>query len=321
MKLWDFIRRGECAASHVTEGKPHTHAVAPDGDVRYVLGALVLISLFLVVEVVTAIIGTSLALFADAGHMLSDVSALAMSAWALRLAKRPAHGRWSFGLKRAEILSAAANGVTLVAVALLIAVEAIQRLITPHHVAGGLVLVVAIVGALVNVVAAYVLAKADRRNLNIRGAYLHVLTDLYAFIGTAIAGGVIILSGWERADAIASLFVVALMARSAWGLLRDAGKILLQGTPDNLSLSDVRVHLANVDHVLDVHDLHVWTVASDLLTLSAHVVVEDGCFDSGHAPRILDALQKCLTEHFAIEHATFQLEPATHVSHEEGLHP
>ena len=321
MKQCDITRRGEGAASPVTEGKPHTHAVASGGDVRYVLGALVLISLFLAIEVVTAILGTSLALFADAGHMLTDVSALAMNAWALRLAKRPAQGRWSFGLKRAEILSAAANGVTLVAVALLIAVEAIQRLITPHHVAGGLVLVVAIVGALVNVVAAYVLAKADRGNLNIRGAYLHVLTDLYAFIGTAIAGGVIILSGWERADAIASLFVVALMARSAWGLLRDAGRILLQGTPDNLSLGDVRSHLANVEHVLDVHDLHVWTVASDLLTLSAHVVVEDGCFDSGHAPRILDALQKCLTEHFAIEHATFQLEPVTHLSHEEGLHP
>lgn len=305
----------------MAEGKSHTHATGSDGDVRYVLGALVLIFLFLVVEVVTAVLGTSLALFADAGHMLTDVSALAMSAWALRLAKRPAQGRWTFGLKRAEILSAAANGVTLVAVALLIAVEAIQRLITPHHVAGKLVLVVAIVGAIVNVVAAFVLAKADRRNLNIRGAYLHVLSDLYAFIGTAIAGLVIVLTKWERADAVASLFVVALMARSAWGLLRDAGRILLQGTPDNLSLSEVRDHLAGVEHVLDVHDLHVWTVASDLPTLSAHVVVEDGCFDSGHAPRILDALQACLSEHFAIDHATFQLEPATHVGHEEGLHP
>jgi cobalt-zinc-cadmium efflux system protein len=295
--------------------------VAADGDVRYVLGALTLISLFLVVEVVAAILGTSIVLFADAGHMVSDVSALAMSAWALRLARRPAEGRWSFGLKRAEILSAAVNGVTLVAVALLITVEAIQRLITPHHVAGGLVLVVAIVGALVNVVAAYVLAKADRRNLNIRGAYLHVVTDLYAFIGTAVAGVVIILSSWERADAVASLFVVALMVRSAWGLLRDAGKILLQGKPDNLNLGDLRAHLSTVEHVLNVHDLHAWTVSSDLLTLSAHVVVEDGCFDSGHAPRILDALQECLNEHFTIEHATFQLEPATHASHEEGLHP
>ncbi|MHB8379334.1 MAG: cation diffusion facilitator family transporter [Acidimicrobiales bacterium] len=305
----------------MTERSAHSHAVAADDDVRYVVGALILISLFLAGEVAAAILGTSLALFADAGHMLSDVSALAMSAWALRLAKRPAEGRWSFGLKRAEILSAAVNGVTLVAVALLIAVEAVQRLITPHHVAGVLVVVVAIVGALVNVVAAYVLAKADRRSLNIRGAYLHVLTDLYAFVGTAVAGVVIILTRWERADAVASLFVVTLMVRSAWGLLRDAGKILLQGTPDNLNLNDVRAHLANVDHVLDVHDLHAWTVASDLLTLSAHVVVEDGCFASGHAPRILDALQQCLTDHFAIEHATFQLEPATHVSHEEGLHP
>ena len=321
MKSWDSIQLGEGTTLPVTESTAHSHAMSTDSDVRYVLGALILISLFLVGEVVTAIMGTSLALFADAGHMLSDVSALAMSAWALRLAKRPAEGRWSFGLKRAEILSAAVNGVTLVAVALLIAVEAIQRLITPHHVAGALMLVVAIVGALVNVVAAYVLAKADRRNLNIRGAYLHVVTDLYAFVGTAVAGVVIILSGWERADALASLFVVTLMVRSAWGLLRDAGKILLQGTPDNLNLSDVRAHLANVEHVLDVHDLHAWTVASDLLTLSAHVVVEDGCFDSGHAPRILDALQQCLTEHFSIEHATFQLEPATHVSHEEGLHP
>lgn len=307
----------------MTERRPRTHAHVSgiDSDIRFVLIALVLISLFLVVEVVTAILGSSLALLADAGHMLSDVSALAMSAWALRLAKRPAQGRWTFGLKRAEILSAAASGVTLVAVALLIAVEAIQRLITPHHVAGGLVLVVAVVGALVNVVAAYVLAKANRKNLNVRGAYLHVVSDLYAFVGTAIAGLVIVLTKWERADSIASLFVVALMARSAWGLLRDAGRVLLQGTPDNVSLSDVRDHLSKVEHVLDVHDLHVWTVASDLPTLSAHVVVEDRCFDSGHAPRILDALQTCLTEHFAIEHATFQLEPATHVSHEEGLHP
>jgi cobalt-zinc-cadmium efflux system protein len=295
--------------------------VVPDGDVRYVLVALVLIFLFLVGEVAAAILGSSLALLADAGHMLSDVSALAMSAWALRLAKRPAQGRWSFGFKRAEILSAAANGVTLVAVALLIGVEAIQRLVSPHHVTGGLLVVVAIVGALVNVLAAYVLAKANRTNLNIRGAYVHVVTDLYAFIGTGIAGLVIMLTHWERADAVASLFVVALMARTAWGLLRDAGKILLQATPDNLSLHDVREHLSEVEHVLDVHDLHIWTVASDMQTLSAHVVVEDRCFDSGHAPRILDALQRCLTEHFAIEHATFQLEPATHVTHEEGLHP
>jgi cobalt-zinc-cadmium efflux system protein len=252
--------------------------------------------------------------------MLTDVAALGLSAWAVRLARRPAEGRWTFGWHRAEILSAAVNGVTLVAIALLIGVEAIQRLISPQHVHGGLVLTVAIVGAAMNVVVSWVLSKANRTSLNIRGAYLHILTDLFAFIGTAIAGLIIMLTGWERADSIASLFVVMLMIWTAWGLLRDSGKILLQASPDNLDLVHVRAHLSEVDHVLTIHDLHAWTVTSGQTTLSAHVVVEDHCFDSGHAPQVLDALQQCLTDHFDIEHATFQLEPATHVSHEDGLH-
>src|ERR1700677_4949860 len=237
----------------------HAHSATPDSDIRYVLGALVLISLLLIVELTAAFIGSSLALLADAGHLLTDVVALAVSAWALQLAKRPAQGRWTFGLRRAEILSAAANGVTLVAIAFVIAVEAIVRLVTPHRVEGGLVLTIALVGGVVNVAATIVLSKAERRDLHIRGAYLHVLTDLYAFLGTAIAGLVIVLSHWERADSIASLFVVALMIRSAWSLLRDAGKVLLQGAPDNLDLSDVRAHLVEVNHVLDVNDLHAWT--------------------------------------------------------------
>jgi cobalt-zinc-cadmium efflux system protein len=286
-----------------------------------VLGALTLIAGFFVVEIVAAILGSSLVLFADAGHMITDVSALAMSAWALRLAQRPAEARWTFGLRRAEILSAAVNGVSLVAVGLVILVEAVQRLVTPHPVNGTLVLAIALIGAGVNVAATTMLGRANRGNLNIRGAYLHVLTDLFAFVATAIAGVVIMASHWQRADAVASLLVVALMAYAAWGLLRDAGRILLQGTPDNLDLADVRTHLSEVAHVVDVHDLHAWSVASDLTTLSAHVVVESTCFDDGHAPQILDALQSCLTEHFSVQHATFQLEPATHESHEEGLHP
>lgn len=286
---------------------------------RYVMISLVLISAFLVIEVVTAILSSSLALLADAGHMLIDVAALATSAWALRLAKRPAEIRWTYGLRRAEILSAAVNGVTLAAVALLIGVEAVQRLFSPHHVSGGLVVAIAILGIFINGFAAWILSKTNQRSLNIRGAFLHVLTDLYAFLGTAIAGLIIVFTQWERADALASLFVVVLMIRTAWGLLRNAGRILLQGTPDNLDLADVRAHLLEVEHVLDIHDLHAWTVTSELPTLSAHVVVNDGCFESGHAPRILDALQKCLTEHFRVDHATFQLEPLTHLSHEEGL--
>jgi cobalt-zinc-cadmium efflux system protein len=281
----------------------------------------VLIGAFMVGEVVAAVLGRSLALLADAGHMLTDVAALAMSVWAVRLAIRPARGPWTYGLKRAEILSAAANGVTLVVIAALIAVEAVQRLIDPDHVLGGLVLAVALVGVAVNIFAAWVLAKANRRSLNVRGAYAHILTDLYAFIGTAIAGLVIVLTGWDRADPLASLLVVALMGRTAWCLLRDAGKVLLQAAPDDLDLSDVRAHLVGVPHVLDVHDLHAWTVTSGSTTLAAHVVVEDHCFDTGHAPQILDALQACLAEHFALTHATFQLEPAHHVGHEGDVHP
>ena len=304
-----------------SRGPAHASPAATGRDVRYLMWALGLIATFLVVEVIAAIVGRSLALLADAGHMLTDVAALGMSAWAVRLARRPSQGRWTFGLQRAEILSAAVNGVTLVAIALLIAVEAVQRLVTPHHVRGDLVLAVAIVGAIVNLIVTWVLAKADRTSLNIRGAYLHILTDLLAFIATAIAGLIIVLTKWERADAVASLFVVALMVRTAWGLLRDAGTILLQASPDSLDLNHVRTHLSEVDHVLEIQDLHAWTVTSGQTTLSAHVVVEDHCFDSGHAPQILDALQSCVSEHFNVEHATFQLEPATHVSHEEGLHP
>ena len=299
----------------------HSHSVSPTGDMRYVLVALGLISIFLIGEVTAAILGHSLALFADAGHMVTDVAALSLSVWAIRLAKRPAEGRWTFGLQRAEILSAAASGVALFAMSLLIIVGAIERLVNPHHVRGGLVLVVAVVGAFINVLATWVLSKANRQSLNVRGAYVHIVTDLYAFIGTAIAGLVIVLTGWNRADSIASLVVVGLMTYAAWGLLRDAGRILLQAAPESLQLAEIRSHLCGVPHVLDVHDLHVWTVTSGSHTVSAHVIVEDHCFDTGHAPQILDALQRCLVEHFDVTHATFQLEPSSHLNHEGKLHP
>ncbi len=288
---------------------------------RYLLVALALISCFLIGEIVAAVVGNSLALFADAAHMLTDVAALGMSAWAIRLASRPAEGLWTYGMKRAEILMAAINGVTLVAIALLIGVEAIQRLLAPQHVSGYVVMIVALIGASINVAATWVLSKANRTSLNVRGAYAHIVTDLAAFIGTAVAGLVIVVTGWNRADAVASLVVVGLMVWTAWGLLRDAGKILLQAAPDDLDLVSVRQHLAEVPHVLGVHDLHAWTVTSGSPTLAAHVVVEDHCFDTGHAPQILDALQGCLAEHFDVAHATFQLEPASHASHEDDLHP
>lgn len=301
------------------ESHGHSHGIASDANMRYVLIALGLIGAFMIGEIVAAILAGSLVLFADAGHMLTDVGALGVSAWAIRLAARPARGSWTYGLKRAEILSAAANGVALAAIGLLIGVEAILRLMSPQHVTGGVVLVVALIGAVVNVCATWVLAKANRTSLNIRGAYAHVVTDLYAFIGTAVAGLIIVLTGWERADSVAALVVVVLVAWAAWGLLRDAGRILLQAAPDDLDLSDVRAHLAEVPHVLGVHDLHAWTVTSGSPTLSVHVVVEDHCFETGHAPQILDDLQACLAGHFDVGHATFQLETAAHATHEEPV--
>jgi cobalt-zinc-cadmium efflux system protein len=298
----------------------HSHGVAADADVRYLAGALALISAFMVGEVVAAVASGSLALLADAGHMLSDVGALAASVWAARLAARPASGIWTFGLKRAEILSALGNGVTLAVIAAVIAIEAIRRLVTPPAVEGSVVLGVALAGAVVNVAATAVLVRANRSSLNVEGAFAHIVTDLYAFLGTAVAGLVIVLTGWTRADAVASLLVAGLMAHTAWGLLRDAGRILLQAAPDDVSLDEIRAHIVGVEHVIGVHDLHAWTVTSNLPTLSAHVVVEDHCFASGHAPQILDSLQACLGEHFDVEHSTFQLEPASHAAHEPGQH-
>ncbi|SHG02537.1 cobalt-zinc-cadmium efflux system protein [Jatrophihabitans endophyticus] len=291
-----------------------------DADRRYLGLALGLLSAFLVAEVVVALAADSLALLSDAGHMLSDVGALAASLWAMRLAAQPAAGSWTYGLKRAEILTAAGNGITLLVVGALVAFEAIRRLAHPPEVEGLAVLVVAIVGVAVNVAATAVLARANRASLNVEGAFQHIVTDLYAFLGTVVAGVVILATGYVRADSIASLLVVALMVKAAWGLLRESGRVLLEAAPEGVDLDEIRRHLLGTHHVLDVHDLHVWTVTSTLPALSAHVVVEQECFNDGHAPQILDRLQTCLTGHFDVEHSTFQLEPAGHVDHEAEMH-
>ena len=222
--------------------------------------------------------------------------------------------------RRAEILSALANGVTLLVIAAVIGYEAIRRLIHPPDVPGLPLLTVALVGVAVNVAATVVLHRANRTSLNVEGAFRHILTDLYAFIGTALAGVVILTSGFTRADPIASLVVVVLMVHAGGGLVRDAGRVLLEAAPSHVDLDDVVAHLTDTEHVLGVHDLHVWTVTSELPALSAHVVVEGACFSDGHAPQILDALQHCLLGHFDVAHSTFQLETAGHGEHEQGRH-
>ena len=275
----------------------------------------------MVVEVVVAVVSGSLALLSDAGHMLVDAGAIAAALWAIRLAARPATAGWTFGWKRAEILSAAVNGITLLVVGALVAFEAIRRLVEPPPVQGGPVLVVALLGVVVNLVAAWILAKANRSSLNVEGAFQHILTDLYGFAATFIAGAVIVFTGFTRADAIASLIVVALMSHAAWGLLRDSGRILLEAAPAETDLDAIRDHLCTNEHVLDVHDLHVWTVTSDLPALSVHIVIKDDCFHDGHAPGLLDEMQACLVGHFDVEHSTFQFEPASHAEHEHEPHP
>jgi len=312
---------GTGRASHGTgRHAGHTHGPGADSDRRYLLTALVLLVAFMLAEVVTAVTSGSLALLSDAGHMLSDAGAIGGALWAISLAARPPSGKWTYGWKRAEILSAAANGITLLVVAGIVTAEAVSRLIHPPRVDGGPVIVVAVAGIVVNVAASWVLAKANRSSLNVQGAFRHVLTDLYGFAGTLIAGIVIVVTGFTRADAIASLVVVVLMARAAWELLRDSGRVLLEAAPEGMDLGQVRAHLADVPHVLGVHDLHAWTVTSELPALSAHVVIEDACFHDGHAPRLLDQLQACLAGHFDVGHSTFQLEAAAHAGHETGTH-
>ncbi|HQT99387.1 MAG TPA: cation diffusion facilitator family transporter [Acidimicrobiales bacterium] len=303
----------------VTSHASHHHG-APTGDARALRVALSLLAVFLVVEVVAAFVAHSIALLADAGHLLVDIGALAVSLWAVRLAQRPASVDWTFGLKRAEILAAAMNGVTLVAISGVIGFEAVRRLQHPHHVEGGVVIVVALVGVVTNLFAARVLARSSRTSLNVEGSYRHIVTDLYAFIATLVAGVIIVATHFERADAIASLLVVLLMLRAAYELLRASGTILLEATPSHVNLHDLRAHLLDVDHVQSVHDLHAWTVTSGLPVLTAHVVVDDECFQEGCVPRILDELQACLGGHFDIEHSTFQMEPESHLGHEPGSH-
>lgn len=313
---------GHHTSDELRSATPHRHSHRPSrqADRRYLGFALALIVAFMIGEVVAAIVSGSLALLADAGHMLTDAAALAMALWASRLAERPTTDVWTFGFKRAEIVSAALNGIALLLTGALIAFEAIERLLHPSPVNGAVLVAVAGAGIAVNLAATLAIAHADRASLNVAGAFAHLLTDLWAFLGTAIAGVVIVVWGIERADAVAALAIVALMLLAARRLLRDSGRVLLEAAPAAVDLGDVRAHLLQAEHVSDVHDLHAWVVTSDLPALSAHIVVNEHCFADGHAPRILDELQACLLGHFDLEHSTFQLEPPGHASHETNPH-
>jgi cobalt-zinc-cadmium efflux system protein len=282
----------------------HDHGVGAETEVRPLAIALALILAFMAAEVVVAFVADSLALLSDAAHMLVDAAALGLSVWAARLAKRPAAGDMTFGFRRAEILSAQANGVTLLLLGSVIAVESVRRLVTPPEVRGGLVLVTACVGAAVNLVALRQVARANRRSLNVEGSYRHLLTDLYAFAGTALAGLVVWTTGFNRADPIASLLVAGSMLFAAWPLLRASGRVLLEGAPAGMSADEIASALRAHEGVVNVHDLHVWEISSGFPALSAHVIVgrEEDCH---HIRRELEAV---LHERFGIDHTTLQVD-------------
>jgi cobalt-zinc-cadmium efflux system protein len=268
--------------------------------------ALALIVAFMAVEITAGVVAHSLALLSDAGHMLADAGALGFSLVALRLAARPAGGAMTFGLGRAEILSAQANGVTLLILAAFIAYEAIVRLIHPPVVRGGLMLIVAILGIFVNLAAARALTKANRESLNVEGSFQHILTDLYAFIGTALAAALILLTGFERADPIVSLLIAALMIRSGVSLVAAAGRIFLEAAPEGLDPQAIGNALVAQEGVVEVHDLHVWEVSSGFPALSAHVLVARDC--DCHAAR--RKLEELLRERFGLDHTTLQVDHA-----------
>jgi cobalt-zinc-cadmium efflux system protein len=289
----------------------HVHADSR-ADRRILAMSLALLVAFMVAEVVLGIVASSLALLADAGHMLTDASALGLALFASWAASLPARGRWTFGFARSEILAAQANGITLVVIALLIVYSAIGRLISPPDVEAGIVTVVALAGIVVNVAVIGLLARAQRKSLNVRGAYLHIATDLAAFIGTAVAGVLILATGWDRFDPIASLFVAGLMFAASVTLLRESGRIFLEGAPSSAPPGDVGRAIVEHDGVVEAHDLHVWTVTSGFPALSAHVLVEPGA----DCHRIRLELETMLAERFGLEHTTLQVE---HVGTASGL--
>jgi cobalt-zinc-cadmium efflux system protein len=286
----------------------HAHPVGADADARRLGGALALIAAFMAAEVTAAIIASSLALLSDAAHMLTDGVAIGIAIVALRLAQRPPGGGFTYGLRRAEILSAQINGVTLLLLGALIVFEGIRRLIDPPDVEGGLVLAVALVGIPVNLAAAWMIRGAERRSLNVEGALQHIVTDLFAFVATAIAGAVILATGFERADGIASLLIAAVMLRAAFLLLRDSGRVFMEAAPKELDPERIGEALAATPGVVQVHDLHVWEVTTGMPSISAHLIV--GQDADCHQARWRAA--RLLADRFGVEHSTLQVE------HEHG---
>ncbi|OFE17687.1 cation transporter [Humibacillus sp. DSM 29435] len=299
----------------------HSHGASELADHRgrlaTVLGITVVV---LIVEVVGAVVSGSLALLADAGHMLTDVAGLTLGLVAAVLSRRPATEQRTWGYRRAEVLGAAAQAAVLLAVGIFILIEGVRRLFDPPEVVPGVMVVFGVVGLVGNIVGLLVLAGGRGDNLNMRAAFLEVVNDALGSVAVLVSAGVIALTGWLRADALASLVIGILIVPRTIRLLRESIDVLMESTPEGLDIGLVRDHMMALPHVHDVHDLHASQVATGLPVLTAHVVVDDSCFHDGHLGEMLDQLQRCISADFNVEHSTIQFESSGHADHEHAGH-
>ncbi|TDE92755.1 cation transporter [Occultella glacieicola] len=300
----------------------HSHAHPPTTHRGRLAIAFTITATILLTQVVGALITGSLALLVDAGHMVTDAGGLLMALLAASLMARPATARLTWGWRRIEILAAGMQAALLFVVGVYALIEGVRRLLEPPEIAATGTLVFGIIGLAGNIAAMLVLSAGRNANLNLRAAFLEVVNDALGSVAVIVSALIITFTGWARADAVAGIVIAILIAPRALAVLRIAGRVLLETTPEGLDLDDVRDHLLAQPHVRGVHDLHASQIATGLPVLTAHIVLDDECFHDGHAPRILDDLQACVAEHFdvGVQHSTFQLEPSTHVGHEHGMH-
>jgi cobalt-zinc-cadmium efflux system protein len=284
----------------------HHHEHTPAADRRWLGAALAVIVAFMVGEVIASIVAHSLALLTDAAHMLTDAAALAIAVAASRIAQRPARGAFTYGYARVDALSGQASGITLIVLAVWFAIEAVRRLVNPSGVHGGIVTIVALIGIAVNLLATTFTGRADRASLNVRGVLGHLITDLWAFAATVVAGIVVLTTGWNRADPVASLVLAAVMVWTGWRLVRAAGRVFLEAAPSGVDPSGLGEDLATVSGVAEMHDLHVWEIGPRTVALSAHVLVQP----SYDCHEVAAALRSRLLEGYGISHVTLQTDHA-----------
>lgn len=292
----------------------HDHAHGFGQDRKRLAIAFCLTATVVIAQAVGAVITGSLALLVDTVHMLADAGGLLMALIAATLAMRPRTDRHTWGLRRAEVLSAVLQGLLLLGIGIFALYEGVQRLSEPPEIPSGSLLIFGIIGLVANVIALVVLASRRGRTLNMRAAFLEVSVDALGSIAVIISAILISAFGWQQVDAIAGMAIAAFIVPRALILLRASSNVLLERTPDDIDPAEVRTHILELPHVKSVHDLHITRISSDLPVLTAHVVVEDGCFSDGHASSMLTQLQACVAEHFplSIEHSTFQIETAEH---------